>query len=555
MKKCNKCHTEYNRKDSFCRKCGRQLKKSNTIFLNIVRYIFGGIFVLGSFLSFSEGIKLYLIFSLFLGISLMPCLYTFLKNKTNIRNDKMWVWIQIILPLLFATFLGVYYPVYVKIVESAGSCEYVKQFDIESGTVFFYCLDKVEIKQDDDSYLELKKLYDEDKDIVHVLISKLEKKLEYVDNSALYADNFYSILKCSNGDYVFGDRYMTFKKGFCGVEKVPKKRFNEKTSTSSSSEKENDNKKDEDKIDNKKEKYSNLKNITDKMLKKNFIAACNQSNIKVDKISFLEKIEDWNNGPRYTFTYKNNTLILYALDNGDVSSITVANKNLDKVYLDGYEALDIEDFLVDLNDISEMQIKAENSIKSILNHPNTADFKWFTAGDYGRSYDVYTISGKFEAKNSFNVEIESTFYIEMKRQNGVFEVVYMVVDNQNYIGSKSQIKEIIRKEVVKDEESESGEIVLKDGVKGIYGKEDLFDGNKYIRYYLPSGTYKVEALVKNAIFYLETKKIHKNSSGFDEADIIEKVVLSKIGDKKEITITDDACILLVAHTQIKLIKK
>jgi len=520
-------------------------KKNNKKIWNIIRYVLGSMFIFGAIASLTVSVNTYLFFALIAGITLLPCLYEFLRKKINKGDDKIWLCTQIILPLVFIILFGMFTPVDIVIVQSTGNCEYVKQFDIKNGSVYFYCLDKIEIRQDDDTYLLLEDMYNKDVNTIDILISKQEAKNEYEDGSILYNDGHYSILKCANGDLVFGNSYMGFRDGFCGVNMPPS--IKEENNSSQ----DNDNKENS----NQNQEYSNLKNITNKTLKNNFIIACKQSNIKVEEIKNLKKVDDWNNGPRYTFTYKSNALILYALDNGTVSSITITNKNLDKVYLDGFEALNVENFLIDLSDIASMQVKAEESIKTVLKHPSTADFKWVTTGAYGRSYDIYTISGKLDAKNSFGVESESTFYIEMTRQNGNFNVVYMLVDGKKYIGSKSQIKEIERKEIITEEENESNDIILKDGKKGNYGKEDLFDGEKYIRYYVPTGTYEVEALVKNASFFIETKKIYKDDNGYDTSDIIERVSLANVGDKKVITITNEGCISLVIHTQVKLIPK
>lgn len=305
--------------------------------------------------------------------------------------------------------------------------------------------------------------------------------------------------------------------------------------------------------------YKNLKSITDVKLKNNFIAACKQININVSEIKELKKVDDWNSGPRYTFEYKGEKFILYVYDSGEVSSITISNHNLDKIYLDGYEPYDVNNYLLRADQISKMQVAAESSIKSVLNHPDTAKFNWTSSGSYSRNNNIYIVSGKLEAQNSFGVKGESTFYIEEEIISGNYNVVYMKIDNKKYIGSDSIIKSQERKEIeIKSDnsaEAQSGEvIILKDGQKGAYGKENLFDGEKYIRYYIPAGKYEVEALTKNAQFYIEEISIHKED-GWDIATSIRKVTLAKYGDKDTIEIKSDQCISLVVHTQIKLVKK
>ena len=112
-----------------------------------------------------------------------------------------------------------------------------------------------------------------------------------------------------------------------------------------------------------------------------------------------------------------------------------------------------------------------------------------------------------------------------------------------------------RKEIKQNTSStqKSNEIIIKNGQKGTYGKEDLFDGEKYIRYYVPTGKYEVEALVKNADFYIESKKIYKED-GWDTSTVIREVKLPTMGDTTTIEIKSDQCISLVIHSQIKLTK-
>lgn len=207
----------------------------------------------------------------------------------------------------------------------------------------------------------------------------------------------------------------------------------------------NNNSLDNSSIDNsqttvdKRSEYKSLKKITDLELKDNFIDACNSINIDVSKIKRLEKIDDWNEGPRYTFTYEGQGFVLYAYENMMISSINLSN-NLEQVYLNGYEPYDVNNYILGVGSVTDIQIAAESKIKSVLNYPSTANFKWFTTGGYGRYYDIYIVSGKFDAKNSYGVKSEYSFYIEEQFNSGKYTVVYMVIDGKKYIGDDSYIK-------------------------------------------------------------------------------------------------------------------
>lgn len=99
------------------------------------------------------------------------------------------------------------------------------------------------------------------------------------------------------------------------------------------------------------------------------------------------------------------------------------------------------------------------------------------------------------------------------------------------------------------------EIVLKYSELGEYGKYDIYDGNQYIRYYLPSGTYKAKALTENAMFFIVKQEIYKNSFGYDESATVSTTTLSKVGDTEIINIASDCCIELTINSSISFTKK
>lgn len=103
-------------------------------------------------------------------------------------------------------------------------------------------------------------------------------------------------------------------------------------------------------------------------------------------------------------------------------------------------------------------------------------------------------------------------------------------------------------------ETESDEILLKEGEYGEYGKDVTFDGKKYIKYFLPEGEYTARALVSNAMFYILDTKIYKNSFGHDESETLETIMLKNVGDEQNITIKSNNCVSLVIGTSIALKK-
>ena len=107
---------------------------------------------------------------------------------------------------------------------------------------------------------------------------------------------------------------------------------------------------------------------------------------------------------------------------------------------------------------------------------------------------------------------------------------------------------------VDEDQIEENTISLIYGQMGDYGKEDIYDSEKYIRYYVPAGKYKVKALTRYAQFFVEKKKISKNSEGYDESDTVRNVEMGDVGSEETIVIKDDECISLTVKSSISLKK-
>lgn len=102
----------------------------------------------------------------------------------------------------------------------------------------------------------------------------------------------------------------------------------------------------------------------------------------------------------------------------------------------------------------------------------------------------------------------------------------------------------------KEENVES--IILSYDKEGEYGKYDLFDGEPYLRYYIPTGVYKVKCNIKGG-FYIESIEKHKED-GFETTDVIRQINMYK-GEETEISIEEGQCIFLFINTEIELIRK
>lgn len=299
---------------------------------------------------------------------------------------------------------------------------------------------------------------------------------------------------------------------------------------------------------------SNLNAIKNSKIRENFVKACNAIKMDSGKVKSIEQIQDWNNGPRYSFTYEGNDFLLYAYDTGSIDGITIVNHFRDQIYKDGLDPWNVNDFLVDSGKVIPLEVKAESKIKPLLNYPSTAKFHWLTTAGVSRYKEIYVLTGEFEAENALGQKLTNEIYAEVKINGENYDFIYLKINNKNYIGSKSQIKKPDRKEVkTEDEKTDSNDMIIKYGQKGQYGKEDNFDGEKEIRYYIPTGKYQVEALVKNSNFYIETIKLHKED-GYDTATTIRRVNLLNVGSKDAIEIKSGECISLMINAQVKLTK-
>lgn len=123
--------------------------------------------------------------------------------------------------------------------------------------------------------------------------------------------------------------------------------------------------------------------------------------------------------------------------------------------------------------------------------------------------------------------------------------------NENIKTEDNASKEKIDESTKETEKEERINFSLEYGATSQYAVTDVFDGKPYIRYYIPSGQYKVTALAKRSGMFIESKKIITNSDGYNEPEYtIKKVDLVNIGDVDTITITDDVCVFLIINSNI-----
>jgi len=293
--------------------------------------------------------------------------------------------------------------------------------------------------------------------------------------------------------------------------------------------------------------------IEDEKLLEDFIYACNQIGVDADKITNFEQKDDWIGGPRYSFSYEGIGLLLYCNTDSTVNSINLGDL---KIYMQGYNPLVIQDYLPDTSVVSSLEVAAQDYVKAQLNNPNTAKFPMFGWGA-SRYGNIYAISNTVKAKNSFGVEDELSFYMEFKVESNSYTLEYLTMDGSQIIGDGSVIANAERTELQAlndgNTTTQNNEIVLVDGQLGTYGEKVSIDGNEYIWYYVPAGTYQVTSNVKWCKVYLDKNNMKKNSDGYSESINVVTLEFPNGGTTQTFTIGDDEHIELTINARIKLI--
>ncbi len=283
--------------------------------------------------------------------------------------------------------------------------------------------------------------------------------------------------------------------------------------------------------------------------KSKFQSAVESIGMDYSQVKNVHGLDDWSSGKRYSFVYDGFGYIVYELENGEIESINTEVKRA-KIYERGYKPLNYKDFEPDINVINSLQadvfkrlsehIKGETSIKSKIGSMT-----------YSRIYDYYSISGEVKAKNAVKKK-NFTFTADYKVKDGGYKCVYLALDGAVAFGS-DQTPELPKLELEQEENLENGKsIILSYDKKGKYGQYDSFNGERYLRYYIPIGEYKVKCNIGGG-FYIETIKLHKED-GWDTATTIQQINMTN-GEEAEISIEDGQCISLIINTEIELLKK
>ncbi len=292
--------------------------------------------------------------------------------------------------------------------------------------------------------------------------------------------------------------------------------------------------------------------IIDEALRIDFINACKLIGMDTEKIKGIQQIDDWISGPRYSFTYSGTFFQLYCNMDSTVRTIKLGIDT--DIYKQGFEPYQVSDYIVDSSIAAELQMMAEDYVKSKLNYPATADFPWFD-WSYSREGDLYSVRSKVTAKNAFGVEDELPFRLIYQIDGNTATLLYSELDLVVLVNNMDSVSIPERKEIevaYTGTESEVGEIVLVDGRLGDYGKVITLDGSDYINYHVPSGSYTITNNGKWCKVYLAKDEYFKNIDGYMENEIVETIEFSNYGETKTVIIDSGEHLELTMSATVSL---
>ena len=93
------------------------------------------------------------------------------------------------------------------------------------------------------------------------------------------------------------------------------------------------------------------------------------------------------------------------------------------------------------------------------------------------------------------------------------------------------------------------------GVIGENGKVVNIDGNEYIHYYVPSGTYTITNNSDWSTVFIAENNYYKNSSGYSESKIVDKLNFTQPGETLNISIGSDVHLKLTTNGDITLLNQ
>ena len=293
-------------------------------------------------------------------------------------------------------------------------------------------------------------------------------------------------------------------------------------------------------------------------LSENFLLVCTQIGINPTDISDFEQVDDWSGGSRYTCSYGSLPLRIYCSTDNTIETIYIGPEV--DVFSKTEGAYHIENYKSDLNIISQVEAQAQEIVKSQLNYPSTSSFPWLDWRT-GRDHDIYTVSSKVTAQNAFGVESELPFtmHFEVDAASKQVHLRYFMLDGTVIVNELSQVAVPERMPAVKQtsslEETTHDDILITAGELGDYGQTITdTDGEVFIDYHVPAGTYQVTSKVPMCVVYVEDNTYFVNDDGYKECKNISETQFSAVDEQHEITVGENEHIFVTINAKLLLEK-
>lgn len=119
-------------------------------------------------------------------------------------------------------------------------------------------------------------------------------------------------------------------------------------------------------------------------------------------------------------------IILYMNVNGTVNMIRYGDNTL---FQNGKTLNKMNDFIVTKEEMTDLQIRCQNSLKSILKAPSTAKFPNITEWKFGKEDGITIVQSYVDSQNGYGAMIQSEFQFEIKDD----KVISLILDGKEYI--------------------------------------------------------------------------------------------------------------------------
>ncbi len=140
---------------------------------------------------------------------------------------------------------------------------------------------------------------------------------------------------------------------------------------------------------------------------------------------------DGETGYRLAINDNVKNIILYLSED---KSVYLLKYNTYDLYIDNTVMATIQDYTLTNKEVSDLMIKCEEKVKSILKSPSTAKFPNILSWGFKKEKNIVTVQGYVDAQNSFGAEIRSTFQFIINTDGDIIQS--FIFDNQEMITGK-----------------------------------------------------------------------------------------------------------------------